>query len=260
MIKIFHLSSHARGGETLALKLLNAHSLIHVPIQITAAESREARALVDWIKADEPQELPLDHPYADSHRLTERHILLVKQGVWFPINFDGFGLIRHPLSFVHSLLEYNQREGLRWGFTERIRFWNTFKRIHSWTRGMNPIDTRSLHEIRDVVELLCHFYNIRVQWILTSNKTVFRYEDLVRQPEYTLSRMCDKLSVEFEKRMVLAHNAYTQERHGHGLTDLTRPIDTKSLDKWRLMPLCTQEKILSFTELIRQKAGYDTTP
>lgn len=123
MMKIVYLASHARAGETVVLRALSCHPRIHVPLQVTQDEDPQALRFVSELRANECPEIRPDHWYAQAMKLRPDTVILVKQGVWEQRGkFDGIVLIRNPLSFVHSMLEYNQREGLRLAIRERRRY------------------------------------------------------------------------------------------------------------------------------------------
>jgi hypothetical protein len=247
-IPIHHLSSHARAGETLCLKLLQQHPQIHVPLQITKEEDPAAQNFVQWIRESEPQTVPLTHPYVSQLGLTKTSVIAVKQGVWAPQTFTGVGLIRNPLAFVSSLLEYNKREGLglRLPLTQRLRYAKTFQRLQSWAARMDPLIHKQLKHSHNIIDALCLFYNYRVTWIRANNAHVFHYEDLITNTVPTLTSMCNAMGVNFDPCMLHAHESY-KGVEGHGTNNLSRPLDTKSLHNGNQLPAHIKAQITRAT-------------
>jgi hypothetical protein len=205
---------------------------------------------------DEIQSIDLTSSYAKDAMLTSNSIILIKQGVWAPSKFAGFGLIRNPYSFVHSMLEYNRKEGLDTGYTLRGKYKKTYERLMRWSRKMDKGICKKIGRNRNPINALCIFYNHRINWILENTELVHRYEDLVNEPESTLGTMCAYLGVPFESKLLSAHQSYSHEA-GHGMNTLGRAIDKDSLNKWRALDPKELEKISSLTQKTQKNAGYD---
>lgn len=258
-IPIYHLASHARAGETLVLKLLSEHSRVFVPLQIQKEESKVDQAFISEVQNTGIRSIELSHSYARQSGLSSEHIILVKQGVWLHRHpFDGFTLVRNPQSFVASMLTYNVREGLDWGFRPygRKRYAKTFKRLLRWSQNMSEELCREIESKRSVIDALCCFYNSRIATLSSYRKTIFKYEDLIMSPLQQLQAMCLELDIKFEDALLDAHLNYPAAKEGHGMNDLSRPIDAASMTKWRQGHESVKLKVKDQTLEAAQSVGY----
>lgn len=249
------MASHARAGETLLLKLLHAHPHIHVPLQIEQHENSFDANFVEEIRTGEMISVAQDHPYIARHRIQPASVIVIKQGTWAPSRFQGFVLLRQPYAFVSSMIEYNRREGLGFGITHRSLYKKTFVRLNRWSQAMNSDLNLLLQRQNNVINALSIFYRERVEWLISRNLPVFRYETLVLEPKNTLSQICSSIGLKFDERMLHAHKTYS-DRPGHGMNDLERPIDKNSLNKWKVLSRRHRENIFEFCGAISRKAGY----
>ena len=242
----------------MTLKLLNAHSSVHVPLQITEREDKADRKFVEDIQANEISFIPAEHPYALRHKLNDRSVIVIKQGTWAPRTFEGFALIRQPMAFVSSMLVYNRKEGLDFGLRSSTRYRKTHDRLKRWASQMSPQLVKDLEKCKTPVEALCTFYVHRVGWILDRNIRTIKYENLVTEPAIYLREICEELHIEYEDGMLQAHESY-EEVDGHGMNDLSRKTDTGSLNKWERLPTQTKSAVVEFCGETAKRAGYNVT-
>lgn len=259
-IPIYHLASHARAGETLTLKLLGSHSRIWVPLQISENEDPVDRSFFEMVKNLHINFLPEDSDYALARGLHRHMIILIKQGVWFHHHdFSGFCLVRSPFGFVYSMLDYNHQEGLDFGLKRygTKRYQKTMARLLRWSKDMSEELTNQLHQQTCILNALCLFYNDRINQLLSYKKKIFKYEDLVYQPQNILTSMCEELGVDFEPTILSAHQQYAANHvAGHGKNDLARSIDTQSIQKWQGLGTRVIRKIDERTAASQARLNY----
>lgn len=259
-IPIYHLASHARAGETLTLKLLGSHSKIWVPLQISEVEDPFDRSFFEMVKTRHINFLPVDSDYAHARGLHQHMIILIKQGVWFhPQEFSGFCLVRSPFGFVQSMLDYNHQEGLDFGLKKygTKRYQKTMARLLRWSKDMSAELTNQLHQQTCILNALCLFYNDRINQLLSYQKKIFKYEDLVYQPKNILISMCEELGIDFEPEILSAHQHYAANHvAGHGKNDLARAIDTQSIHKWHALGPRVIRKIDEQTADSQERLNY----
>lgn len=258
-IPIFHLASHARAGETLVLKLLNAHPRVFVPLQVLKEEASHDQALVEEVRESGIQRMDIHHEYAQARKLRLGQIIVIKQGIWLhTYPFRGVCLVRNPLSFVDSMMTYNAKEGLGGGLLTygRKRYQKTFLRLLRWSRDMSEELYQEIDEQRSVIIALCCFYRSRIATLNGYNKSVVKYEDIVTSPVTAMTTICNAFDIEFKHLMLKAHHSYPSDMIGHGMNDLSREIDTASLEKWRSGDRSVHKVVINETLEAAKSVGY----
>jgi len=258
-IRIEHLASHARAGETMLLRAFSRHPRVHVPLHVEQKDDPDSLRFATEVQSLEMQNLHPGHWFARAKGLKAGQVILLKQGTWEPRKpFSGVVLVRNPTSFVQSMLEYNRREGLRWALRDKTRYAKTMERLVRWASAMSKGLVRELEAARTTVDALCAFYVYRVSWLASRGLPLIRYEDLVLQPESQLRRACEALKLDWSPALLQSHTAF-QGREGHGMNDLTRPVDTGSLAKWNSLPRSVRGRIAALTGRTAAEVGYAVT-
>jgi hypothetical protein len=139
-IRVLHMASMARSGETMILRALSVHPIVCVAGQLhdSQAGERRLRFFRDW----QSNTINSDHEILTGLNIPSDGILLVKQGVWkhrWP--FDGFVLARNPLSIYYSLITYDSiLTQLKEFLAHKLGFFNyalssegNYERFYRWT-------------------------------------------------------------------------------------------------------------------------------
>lgn len=145
-VRIMHMASIARAGETMISRCLNAHSKLQVLNEITDNETPKAKKLFKKLSRFEGESISVEELKKSGVDIPPGNTIVLKQGTWehkYP--FSGFILTRNPASVYASGLLY---------------------------------------------------YTIR-------------------------------------KKMLSSHNQYKENQVGHGLTDLSKPVNSGSLEKYK---------------------------
>lgn len=258
--RVIHMASLARGGETLMLRTLGAHSRIHVAAQLIDSPESEKRLrfFMDW----PDQTIPCHHEILSGLNVHDGDLILVKQGIWeHRWSFNGFVLARNPVAVFASLLAYDdqktaRRESLllRLGCFERARaLGGNIERLSRWFGNIDPCVAVSLPYM-DLLEIFAAFYNRRMGRLATLGLPVVRYEDFIRQPADILKELCGELGIEYEDGMVDSHKLHSGM--GHGKNPLDRPIGPSSIDKSRRVSRRDRERLIALTAEAWQRLGY----
>lgn len=258
--RVIHMASLARGGETLMLRTLGAHSRIHVAAQLIDSPESEKRLrfFMDW----PDQTIPCHHEILSGLNVHDGDLILVKQGIWeHRWSFNGFVLARNPVAVFASLLAYDdqktaRRESLllRLGCFERARaLGGNIERLSRWFGNIDPCVAVSLPYM-DLLEIFAAFYNRRMGRLATLGLPVIRYEDFIRQPADILKELCGELGIEYEDGMVDSHELHSGM--GHGKNPLDRPIGPSSIDKSRRVSRRDRERLIALTAEAWQRLGY----
>ncbi len=244
----------------MLLKTLNDHPQVFVPLQIFRQENQLDKDFINLVKIDGITEIPTTHTYAKQRNLSSTTTIVVKQGTWFHSHeFSGFCLIRNPLSFVDSMLSYNENEGLNFGLRPYgfKKYRKTFKRLLVWSAQMSSNSLYAdISTDNCVISALCTFYNHRLTELLSYNKLITKYEHFVASPDRELKLICGILKLPYNPSITKAHLQYKKETIGHGRNDLSRPIDISSVNKWQSRQLNMSLKIIDLTIATANKAGY----
>lgn len=258
--RVVHMASLARSGETLMLRTLGAHSRIHVAGQLIDSLESEKRLkfFMEWAR----HTIPSQHEILSGLDVRPGDLILVKQGVWehrWP--FDGFILVRNPLSVYASLITYDPPKiarlemlYLRLGWMKKARaLGGNIERFSRWLERIDPGIHACMASL-DFVEIFAAFYNRRMGRLTTSGRPVIRYEDFVHSPHSTLQSLCGMLDIEYESDMVDSHKNFSEM--GHGKNPLDRPIGPAPVDKSRLISKQDRERLIALTAETWQRLGY----
>lgn len=251
---IFHLASLARSGETLVLKYLSAHSKIHICHNLFKDDTQQELALFEHLMTRKSQSIAVIHPKVHHLKLKKRDVLLIKQGVWNHQHpFKGFVLARNPLSVFASLWTYDLKE---MGGSPAQNWIYNIERMKRWLGKMDRSLLNGFDQLSPEQQF-CAFYNQRTEHLASLGLKIFRYEDLFKDPEKWLTEVCSVMGLAYESQMVDAHLMFQSRDEGHGGTDLSRPLDNRSLGKYQ--NILSGDQIRFVTEKTRdtaQKMGY----
>lgn len=234
-LRVVHMASLARSGETLLLRTLSAHPAIQVVHDLhpgnSADETRLFQLLRVWPRPTLPREAAPSAGPAE--------VLLIKQGV-FTLRgpFAGFGLLRNPYATFCSLWSYDAKlAGGRPDAASNLRFWQQRRlpRLAAWTDAMLPSLLPALLAETDPVRQFLMFWQARAAQILRHCETVVRYEDFVQQPQPVLERICTAIGLPFDAALLNAHQRFAPGQPGHGGADLGAPI--RPAAAWSADPL-----------------------
>ncbi|WP_308992666.1 hypothetical protein QLS71_012980 [Mariniflexile litorale] len=229
--RIYHIASMARSGETLMLKTLAVHPEIVVVHNLDKNDDIVKTQAFEFLKSYKKESIPRNHPVIKPYNLSKSQILLLKQGVWkHPYPFKGFVLSRNPISIYASLKVYDKDLP---EYHDKDNFWfGNKERIFRWLKDIDK-ESIPLFKRKTPVEQFCMFYNLRMKQLLDTKLPIIRYEDLILNTEVTLKKVCGLLNVGMDKKLLSAHDFYGSGLEGHGKNDLSKPIDTSSLTKYK---------------------------
>ena len=253
-IPIFHLASLARSGETLVQKYLSAHTKIHICHNLYKDDSPEEFALFEHLMTRKSKSIRIRHPRARHLGFNKGDALLVKQGVWnHPHPFNGFVLARNPLSVYASLLIYDLKER---GGSPELNWVHNIERMKRWLVKMDPKLLETFDHLSPEHQF-CVFYNHRTAHLASLGLKILRYEDLFVDLERWLSEACSIMGLTYEPQMTDAHLMFKNKKEGHGGTDLSRPLDNRSVGKYQDVLSEDQIKLISVeTRWTAKKMGY----
>lgn len=239
-IPIYHMASMARSGETLVLKYLSRHPKLKIVHNLKAVDEDYEKALFKFLKTWPEKSLDLQHPLLAPYELEPGQALVLKQGVWrhrFP--FDGFILVRNPLSIYASLRTYDAEPGKPLDETYPVMS----GRLRKWFKAMNPNALEKFDSLGGV-EQFCFFYRKRMEHFQTLGLPHLRYSDIVSSPEQSFRTICAAVNVPFSERMLAPDDTATDDLIGHGNHRMSSTINTASLDKYKTVLTPTEQKII----------------
>ncbi|MFI0430074.1 sulfotransferase domain-containing protein [Mariniflexile sp. HMF6888] len=229
--KVYHMASMARSGETLMLKILAVHPNIEIVHNLEKNDNVNKERAFQFLKTYKKETISRTHPVIRPYNLDKNKILLLKQGVWkHPYPFKGFILSRNPVSIYASLKTYDKELPQ---YNKNDNFWEgNEERFFRWLKDINK-KSIPLFNGKTPVEQFCLFYNLRMKQLLDTKLPVIRYEDLLLNTKQTLENVCSILKIDMNDKLLSAHSYYDAGFEGHGKNDLSKPIDTASLIKYR---------------------------
>lgn len=256
----FFIIGSGRSGNTLLRRILQAHSEIHIP-----PENHALGAAITL--------------YRYNRALSWPHLVDLILGTFqFSHGFDAFDLELRPLaeqlheapeaqrnlaqlldSFYRFHAEAHGQQCVHWGDKTPLNTFNAFKIASVFPR------VRFIHIVRDGVDVVESYVRAGLipshedaarRWsssVETAHQVQrrygkqcfeIRYEELVREPERIVHRLCDFLGIDFEPSML------SQTAHASSMGDVVRythhaqalsPINANSigagrrkLDRWTL--------------------------
>jgi hypothetical protein len=254
-LDIKHMASMARSGETFVLKVMAAHPDILVSHNLALKDDANTATLFRSLKKREKLSISISELRGFNIDAEGKRKLLVKQGVWkHPHYFDGFILVRNPLSIYCSLKTYDADE--TW-YDKDNNFWkSTQNRLVRWLSAMKADLVDALLELSPV-EQFCLYYNYRVNDLLTNNLPLFRYEDLVSSSEVEFKKMCEVLGVDYYPEILDAHKKYEAGAMAHGKNDMSRAIDPSSINKCSgILTQLEFDTLLEKTDDLQKRLNY----
>lgn len=230
-LRIVHMASLARSGETMVLRALDAHPAVHVVHDLhevnTAADQALYRLLRLWPAARLPR-WQLEQHIAPGLVAAGRSVLLLKQGVFAPRHAAaGFGFIRNPYAVFCSLWHYDARlAGQTPTPALNLRHWRERRlpRLLVWADASLPALLPALRAEADPVRQFLLYWQARVAQILATQACVLTYEEFVTAPEDALRRICQAIALPWDAALLQAHRRHPAGRRGHGGIDLSAPI------------------------------------
>lgn len=253
-LKIFHMASMARSGETLLQRHIQAHPQVLVTHNLKEEDAGDELRLFRHLKRSPRLSISASSRLLRSFDTGKKTVLFLKQGVWehrFP--FRGFVLARNPLAIFASLWTYDLKEK---GGSPEANWKYNVERLVRWLGDIDPLLIPGFLALEPEQQFAL-FYNRRMSALLGTGLPIVFYENVVREPEIEFKRICKILGVDFEESVLLAHSNYSESAIGHGHIELARPIDTKSLDKF--LEVLTPEQIdcvAKLTEEVASQYGY----
>jgi len=247
-LKIIHMASLARSGETLLLRCLNAHKRIHVVHNLKSKDSNIEQDLFEFLKGYEEKYISQKHKMLSGINLEGKDILLLKQGVWnHKYDFDGFILARNPVSVYSSLLTYDSND-LDWKHNN--------KRIKRWLHDMG-YELENNFDNKSPIEQFCELYNHRMGHLLNLDLPVIYYENFVTNPELEIRKICSIMSIDYCKDILFSHEDYGSDEIGHGKNNLSEKINSNSLTKYQnIITRQDFDKIKSLTSKVTDSYAY----
>lgn len=248
-LRIVHLASLARSGETLVQRALAAHPQVQVVFDLTDPNTPAQLKLFELLRVWPAATLPR-WQFAD-RVAPGTTVLLLKQGIFAPRHrAPGFGLLRNPYAAFVSLWHYEARRlGERADKARNLQLWRQYRepRLLVWADAMRPDLVARLRAEPDPLRQFLRFWLARVEQIVEQQPTLLHYEDFVREPEAELRRICAAIGLPWDPAVLQSHRQYRPGQLGHGGIDLGAPI--RPAPDWCPDP---QVPLAPFVEAVRQ--------
>lgn len=225
-LRVVHMASLARSGETLMLRTLAAHPAVHVVHDLHPTNTKQETRLFALLRV-----WPLPTlPRAAADVAARSQVLLVKQGVFAMRGaFTGFGLLRNPYASFASLWSYDARlAGAEPDAATNLRHWRQRRlpRLAAWVDATLPHLLPAVLAETDPAQQFLIFWRARVAQIQGQCPVVVLYEDFVAEPQPVLERLCTAIGLPFDAALLTSHRCFAPGQLGHGGTDLGQPIRT----------------------------------
>lgn len=225
-LRIVHLASYARCGETLVQRALSAHPQVEVVFDLHEPNTPAQQRLFELLRVWPQPSLPR---WQFAGRIApQKTVLLLKQGIFEPRHRPhGFGLLRNPYAAFVSLWHYEaRRRGEHADPARNLEHWRGLRepRLLVWADATMPALLPALRAERDPVRQFLRFWQARVAQIVAQQRTIVHYEDFVNHPERELRRLCTALDLRWDPAVVDAHTRFAPGELGHGGIDLGAAI------------------------------------
>jgi hypothetical protein len=214
-VRVFHIASMARSGETLLLRSLSAHSKVRVVHNLQNIDALADIRLFKYLSKYPYKKISRKYyKVSDTGIEDDVKVLILKQGVWeHRYDFSGLVLSRNPVSIYSSLKEYAHRNSVDvfGGYLPR------------WLLDIDEGELDGFSKLQDI-EKFCYFYCRRMGPLLRLGKPVIRYEDFIGNPISVLKKVCCYVGLVFEDSMGASHSFFEPNSIGHGGIRLDAPI------------------------------------
>jgi len=230
-LKIIHISSIARSGETILLRDLSVHPDIHVVHDLiegggNQAHRSESQKLFSYIRINDPKYLTIDKLQSlgfFNYLKIGAKIIILKQGVFNSDNKNQFGFIRSPLYCFNSLYNFEKKT---FNFQKKkVWFNNRLPRIIAWSEmcGMETNLLSKLKKSNCPAEQFVIFYEFRFNQIIKNSKKIFTYENYVKKHKENLSKIVKFIGIPDNKKIYSAYEYFPKDLIGHGYSKLSEP-------------------------------------
>jgi hypothetical protein len=237
---------------------------VEVVAQIEKYDSPVRLQLFQYLQRIEDWTVSVEDTVVREVGIDPRKVILLKQGIWehkYP--FRGFVLVRNSLSVYASLKRYDEFQFNSDYFVTKVSGLlglskgsaTNKQRLIRWMRDIDRELVDYLSSIGDI-ERFCAFYNRRFAHLASLGLPVVHYERLVQEPTVLLSKVLHFMGLTFDTAVLRAHEKYRSSQQGHGRTDLSRPIDTVSTDRYKMLDRKTVDTVCSLTYQTLKAFGY----
>lgn len=226
-VPVLHIFSMAMSGETLLLRALSAHPQISIVHNLREKELLEDLRLFNYLRESKEQFVWGKSKMCLHKDLKRKDILVLKQGVWeHDYDYKGISLIRDPRAIFSSLISYDK------GLPIEQQKENFKTRILAWAKGIDEQLFSELNKDISNLERFVLFYNRRMAAI-RDDLSIFRYEDMCENPREVLTKIVDDLGLPQNENVFNSHLLFEKGKKGHGKIDLSKPINSQSLNNWK---------------------------
>jgi hypothetical protein len=230
-IRIAHMASMARSGETLMQRAFIGHPAVHVVHDVHPTNDEHETRLFQLLRVWPRPELPrwqLEQHLAPGRVAAGTQVLLIKQGVFAMRSpFNGFALVRNPYASFCSLWHYDARlAGVKAEQALNERNWRLRRlpRLVAWMDAIEPGMLPALLAEAEPARQFLMLWRVRMQQLVAQCRTVVLYEDFVNDPQPALRSACAAIGVPFDGAMLKAHEKFEPGQIGHGGIDLGAAI------------------------------------
>lgn len=239
------LHSFSRSGETMLLRALAAHPMIHVVHDLAATNTPVEQQLASRIRFKGENEIPADDPAFAGRDYPEGSIVVLKNAIWTPrFPVQGFVLARNPFSVILSIGGFSERKferrERRRVFTHLYRYLRKIEvpptevreKLARWSRHIDPRMAAFVRAAEPVTGL-ARLYDRKMVGAFQTGDPILRYETFVKNPETPLRALIAHFGLPWDERVVKSHEAYRQGEIGHGGIKLWEPIHGGAVDSYK---------------------------